>query len=107
MWKKRTMFDLIRTPEWPVVSRLFQARLAELLTRIDRIVPADAERVTEQILWWHVNMFMNHQYKTKHEKQPEQERQSSPGLLAELDRSQEFALVRDVFRRKREIHFQA
>lgn len=107
VWKRRTMFDLIRAPEWPALSRIFQTRLAELLTRIDRIVPADAERVTEQILWWHVNMFMNHQYKTKHEKQPEQERQNSPDLLTALDRSQEFALVRDVFRRRRDIPFQA
>lgn len=107
VWRRQTIFDLIRTPEWPVVSRLFQARLAELLTRIDRIVPADAERLTERVLWWHVNMLMNHQYNKKHEEQPEQERENSPDLLTALDRSQEFALVRDIFRRRRDIPFQA
>lgn len=103
VWKHRTIFDLIRAPEWPILSRLFQAKQAELLTRIDRIVPADAERLVEQILWWHVNMLMDHQYKLKYEQPPVAARESDPAFLFDLERSSEFALVRDVFRRKRNV----
>jgi glycosyltransferase domain-containing protein len=99
VWKRQTMFDLIRAPEWPALSRLFQSRMAELLTKIERIVPEDAQRLTEQVLWWHVGMFMNHHYEVRHEGRPVEERQSDPDLLAGLDRSQEFALIRAMFRR--------
>lgn len=103
VWRHRTIFDLIRAPEWPALSRLFQVKQAELLTRIDRIVPADAERLVEQILWWHVNMLMDHQYKLKYEQIPVILRESDPAFLIDLERSSEFALVRDVFRHKRNV----
>ncbi|CBS91655.1 glycosyltransferase family 2 protein [Azospirillum lipoferum] len=103
VWKHRTIFDLIRAPEWPVLSRLFQAKQAELLTRIDRIVPADAERLVEQILWWHVNMLMEHHYKLKYGQPPVIPRESDSAFLISLERSSEFTLVRDVFRRKRNV----
>lgn len=100
VWKHRNIFDLIRAPEWPVLSRLFQDKQTEILINIDRIVPRDAERLVEQILWWHVNMLMEHHYKLKYGEPTVIARQNDPDFLIDLERTQDFALVREVFRSK-------
>lgn len=99
VWKRHTMFDLIRAPEWPELARLFQTRIAALIAQLDRIALVHAEALTEQILWWHVNMFMQHHYKTKFEQQKAEDRQNEQDVLAQLKRSHAFPLIEAAFRR--------
>lgn len=98
VWKRHTMFDLIRSPEWPELASLFKTRIAALIAHLDRIALTHAEALTEQILWWHVNMFMQHHYQTKYDQKTPPERQNDPGIFEQLKRSPTFALIEAVFR---------
>lgn len=92
---KTSIFDLIRSPDWPVVIADLRQEIVTLLGEMDGLPAPEAGALFDRAMWTHVSMLLAYYCRIWHGGL-KPSLTSSPELLASIRNNPEFKLIQDV-----------